>query len=267
MRKDSSSKEGMEPQDVMGFIEGEPCISIVPTDPGFTNKSEGKIVGLNTEDIEINEGLVRFDIIFYVRMKDGISQMIINVEAQKDNPSEYHILNRSIFYVCRLISSQKERDFANTRYDDIKRVVSIWICMNMKENSLDCFQLRQENILGSCKWRGKLDMISIVLIGLSKELPAHDDKYELHRLLGALLSNKLSKNEKLNIIEQEYNIPVEEGLRKEVVSMCNLSQGIVDDAMIEVVLNMQENGFSVEQIALATKKSEDEVRSIIEGKE
>lgn len=32
-------------------------------------------------------------------------------KAQKDEPTEYHILNRAIFYVCRLVSSQKERDF------------------------------------------------------------------------------------------------------------------------------------------------------------
>ena len=35
------------------------------------------------------------------------------------------------------------------------------------------------------------------MIGLAKELPKHEEKYELHRLLGALLSQdltKLSKN-------------------------------------------------------------------------
>ena len=76
---------------------------------GLTNKDrnvEGKrIVGLNTEAGEKNEGLVRFDIIFYVRMRNGLAQMIINVEAQKDEPGSYQILNRAIFYVSRLISS------------------------------------------------------------------------------------------------------------------------------------------------------------------
>ena len=43
----------------------------------------------------------------------------MNIEAQKDEPTEYKILNRAIFYVSRLISSQKERDFVNTNYDDI----------------------------------------------------------------------------------------------------------------------------------------------------
>ena len=29
-------------------------------------------------------------------------------------------------------TSQKERDFVNSNYDDIKRVYSIWVCMNMR---------------------------------------------------------------------------------------------------------------------------------------
>ena len=57
-----------------------------------------------------------------------MSQIIINVEAQKDEPNGYDILNRAIFYVSRMISSQKERDFSNSNYNDIKRVS--WISGN-----------------------------------------------------------------------------------------------------------------------------------------
>ena len=57
-----------------------------------TDAAGQRIVGLNTENAEINEGLVRFDIIFYVRMKNGLSQIIVNIEAQKDEPTEYKIL-------------------------------------------------------------------------------------------------------------------------------------------------------------------------------
>ncbi len=131
----------MNPRDVVSYIEGKPYISTVPVEPGLTNiasaKDGHKIIGFNSENTELNEGLVRFDIVFYVRMKDGLSQIIINVEAQKDEPKGYEILNRAIFYVSRLISSQKERDFENSSYDDIKRVYSIWVCMNMNENSMN----------------------------------------------------------------------------------------------------------------------------------
>ena len=114
-------------------------------------------------------------------------------------------------------------------------------------------------------------MLNIVLIGLAKELPKQDDKYELHRLLGALLSQKLTSNEKLNIIEKEYNIPLEENIRRDVSVMCNLSQGIVDDTKVEVitniVLNMYEKGYTFEQIADVTEKSIAEVEAIIKKKE
>ena len=68
----------MDPKEAVTYIEGEPFISVVPVEPGLTNveKEEAgqRIVGFNTENAEINEGLVRFDIVFYVRMKDGISR-------------------------------------------------------------------------------------------------------------------------------------------------------------------------------------------------
>ncbi|MFR2011019.1 MAG: hypothetical protein ACLS49_05850, partial [Christensenellales bacterium] len=203
--------KGMKPEDVVKYIEGEPSISVVLVEPGLANMEKTdatgqRIVGLNTENAEINEGLVRFDIIFYVRMKNGLSQIIVNIEAQKDEPTEYKILNRAIFYVSRLISSQKERDFVNTNYDDIKQVFSIWICMNIDDNSLSHIHLTKDEMLKPCNWKGNLDLLNIVLIGITNEIPEHDEKYEMHRLIGALLSSELKEQEKLDIIEHEYNI-------------------------------------------------------------
>ena len=217
--------KGMNPKDVVNCIEGTPHISTVPVEPGLTNaaseKNGERLVGFNTENEEINEGLVRFDIVFYVRMKNGLSQIIINVEAQKDEPTGYEILNRAIFYVSRLISSQKERDFENSSYDDIKRVYSIWVCMNMEESSMSHVHLTKEDLIGSYEWKGNLDLLNIIMLGLAKNLPEHDETYELHRLLGALLSKELTIDEKLNIIENEYDIPIEENFRKDVSVMCN----------------------------------------------
>lgn len=135
--------------------------------------------------------------------------------------------------------------------------------MNMPENSMDYFHLTNKKVMGSYHWEGKQDMLNIVLIGLAKELPKQDEKYELHRLLCALLSQKLTTSEKLNIIEKEYDIPLEDNLRKDVSVMCNLSQGIVDETKAEIILNMFENNFTVEQISLATKQSVEEVERII----
>ena len=270
--------KGMNPKNVVSYIEGEPFISVVPVEPGLTNAEQEKdgqrIVGLNTENAEINEGLIRFDIIFYVRMKDGISQVIVNLEAQKDEPTGYHILNRAVFYVSRLVSSQKERDFVGINYNDIKRVFSIWVCMNMDENSMDYVHLTDDKLLGSYSWKGRLDLLNIVLIGISNELPEHDDKYELHRLLSTLLSMELSVNEKLSIIENEYNILVDDRIREDVSAMCNLSQGILERGEAigktkegtKFIFNMYEKGYTLEQIADVAEKSVEEVKAVIAQK-
>jgi len=191
--------KGMDPNDIVTYIEGEPKIGIVPIEPGLTNiektdESGQRIKGLNSESVEANEGLIRFDIIFYVRLKNGLSQIIVNVEAQKDEPVSYKILNRAIFYVSRLISSQKERDFVNTNYDDIKQVLSIWVCMNMSKNSLSHFHIVKDEMLEPYDWKGNANLLNIVMIGVTNELPEHDEKYELHRLIGALLSDRLKEN-------------------------------------------------------------------------
>ena len=82
----------MNPKEVVNYIEGEPYISVVSVDSGMTNvkkkkgeeraksgkelegdtKTTEQIVGLNTENSEINEGIIRFDIIFYVRTEEHI---------------------------------------------------------------------------------------------------------------------------------------------------------------------------------------------------
>lgn len=269
----------MDPLEVAALIEGLPYISAVPVEPGLTNavhfQNGQRLVGFNTENQELNEGLVRFDIVFYVRMKDGLSQIIINVEAQKDEPGEYEILNRAVFYVSRLVSSQKERDFENSSYDDIKSVYSIWICMNMEENTMSHIHLTKGDLIGSYEWKGNLDLLNIIMIGLAKELPEHDETYELHRLLGALLSRELTVDEKLDIIGKEYDIPLEENFRKDMSTMCNLSQGVKEEGIAigraegeaGLITKMYKNGLSIELIASATDKTIEEVKTIIEGKE
>ena len=278
--------KGMKPEDVVKYIEGEPSISVVPVEPGLANMEKTdaagqRIVGLNTENAEINEGLVRFDIIFYVRMpsvdntKNGLSQIIVNIEAQKDEPTEYKILNRAIFYVSRLISSQKERDFVNTNYDDIKQVFSIWICMNMDDNSLSHIHLTKDEMLKPCNWKGNLDLLNIVLIGITNEIPEHDEKYEMHRLIGTLLSGELKEQEKLDIIEYEYNIPISQEFREDVRIMCNLSTGIEERATERAtektsekfILNMYKKGYTLDQIADVAETGVDEVEAIIKKKE
>ena len=121
--------KGMDADMVASLIEGEPYISQVPVEPGLTNKemvdagTGERIVGLNTESSEIDEGKVCFDIIFYVRMRDGLAKMIINLEASQtmtaeqklklikqeyDIPVDRHSIREEVKIMCNLSEGVEE---------------------------------------------------------------------------------------------------------------------------------------------------------------
>ena len=151
--------------------------------------------------------------------------------------------------------------------------------MNMKENSLTQIYLTKKNIIGSHDWKGDLELLNIIMIGIAENLPEKEENYELHRLLSALLSSSLEAEEKLDIIEKEYDIPIEDDIREEVEEMCNLSQGIKEKAFeggylmgqeegresgyAEAVCLMYESGLSIEQIAGIIKMSTDKVEELV----
>ena len=155
----------------------------------------------------------------------------------------------------------------------------------------------QESVVGTYQWKGDIDLANIVLIGLAEDLPKKEEKYELHRLLGALLSAKLDVNTKLDIIGNEFDIPLESDIRKDVNDMCNLSQGIKEQAYVEgtengiaigkqegitigkqegitigkregiaeTIIKMYRKGYEVEQISDILDMEVEEVREIIEN--
>ena len=274
--------------DISSCIEDNISISNIPLDPSFTNT---KIIGINTEDNEINEGLIRYDIVFYVHLKNNLSKIIINIEAQKDEPSKYKILNRAIFYVCRLISSQKQKDFINSNYEDIKQVYSIWLCMNTKNNSLSHYHLIKEDKLIPYNWKGNINLLNIILVGINDN---DDSNLDIHHLLNTLFTSNLSVSNKLAIIKKEYkDILVDDNLRKDVSDMCNLADGIEERAIervtkeaekekrkavreatkkanmknnAKVVINMYKKGYTYDEIADVIELSVNDIKVIIENK-
>ena len=116
-----------------------------------------------------------------------------------------------------------------------------------------------------------MDLLNIVLVGITNDIPEHDENYEMHRLIGALLSTELREQEKLDIIEHEYNIPISNELREDVKIMCNLSTGIEEKATEKTsekfILNMYKKGYTLDQIADIAETSVAAVEAVIKKKE
>ncbi len=61
---------------------------------------------------------------------------------------------------------------------------------------------------------------------------------------------------------------MEEAKKGKVVSMCTVLQSYkekgIEEGQMKIIMNMYENKFTMEQIALATKKSVEEIKELIE---
>ena len=141
--------------------------------------------------------------------------------------------------------------------------------MNMSQNCMNYIHFTQESVVGTYQWKGDIDLANIVLIGLAEDLPEKEERYELHRLLGALLSAILNVVEKFDIIGNEFDIPLESDIRRDVNDMCNLSQGIKEQAhaegLAEAVIKLSKKGYNAAQISDLLDMEVDKVQKIIEN--
>ena len=240
--------------DIAGkYIEGQPQVSEVPVLP---DESGSVISGMDTEDKSIREGSVTYDIRFRAVVPGTEEQigLIINVEAQNDFYPGYPIITRGVYYCCRIISSQYGREFTGSHYERIKKVYSIWICMNppkYRKNSITRYRLVEEQLVGEAAEPVKnYDLLSIVMLCLGG--PGGGNYEGVLRMLDVLLSNETSEVEKRKILQDDYGIQMTQTMEQEVSIMCNLSKGVEAKGMTNGILasikNLVKNlGMSVEQ--------------------
>ncbi|MFR5058562.1 hypothetical protein [Faecalimonas umbilicata] len=186
------------------------------------------IVGLQQEDRVAGEDVVYFDLRFVVIRDDKQLKILFDVEAQKNYYPGYHIVTRGILYCSRMLSAQVATEFQIPKYDDLKKVYSIWLCFNSPKkvgNAISRYFLQKEDILGHIELNPSVyDKLEIVQICLNENAYEYED--ELIRLLNTVFSTRKSFNEIETIVESEYNIPMNDSFGEEVQQMCNLSEGI-----------------------------------------
>ena len=222
------------------YIEGNPSVGETGVDPDRSNwqTPEGaSIAGMNTEDKLVTEGWVSYDIRFQaLAPRDGsLMRIIVNVEAQNRYNPGYPLIKRGIYYASRLISAQHGVEFERSEYGKIKKVCSIWICLNAeaeKRNSITRYALKEEQLVGKNEEAAvNYDLISVVMICLGKA--EESEEASLLRMLDILLSSERKAEEKIKMLSGEFAIAMSEPIEEEVAQMCNLSQGIVEKGRAE----------------------------------
>jgi hypothetical protein len=240
-------------------------VSQVPLDAGQTNL--GRIKATATEDNVPNEGKILYDIRFTARYGEEYITILINVEAQKSSKSSklgYHLDNRIIFYLSRMVSAQKQTEFFNSDFDSLKKVRSIWLCMDADDDgdSISEIYLAQKSIFGKGEKFGNLGLMKAVVIHIRENDNVAESKNGLIAMLEDLVSKEKSETKKEKL-KNKYGLVMTETLEGSVDIMCNWSDAIEERGMEIGMKRGEERGVG---IGTMQTKVEQIVKKIKRGK-
>lgn len=264
------------------YIEGTPEVSTVGVHVDDTNrpkKSTDVIKGSNNEDSTLTEGKLFYDVRFDAiapKAEDSaeskeIIRLIINVEAQTKFKPGYPLTKRAIYYCSRMISAQHGPIFTKSEYGKIRKVYSIWICTKPPknfENTLTRYSIKPEQLIGEAQEETEnYDLLSVVIICLGK--PDTENYKGILKFMEVLLPSTRSGSEKKKIFEEEFGIAMSEELEREVLEVCNLSQGIRAEGieigeMRMLVKQVRKGRVTIEEAAEDAKMTVEQFKKIME---
>lgn len=217
-------------------------------DAGQTNRDFGKIQGDSTEDSVLHEGYITYDIRFtaWIQKCRSACKILLNLEAQtavKPEKLRYHLENRIIFYLCRMVSAQKETEFFGSDYDGLKKVVSIWICIDNSENGDSVIELAfgQKIAAGNPKPFTELDKMRGIVIRIRDKEHTAESQNQLISMLEDLIRKDPPEIKRQNLV-QKHGFKMSRDIERKVADVCNWSDAVEERAIREGLQKGMERG-------------------------
>lgn len=181
------------------------------------------------------------------------------------------VSKRGIYYGAREISEQLGILTKTTDYSDIEKVYSIWICSEEKmpkklQNTMSRYYIKKEDVIGHTEEpKEDYDLMEVILIREGEE-PLKEGVFDY---LNSLTHADLERTKKYSDIEWS------EALNEEAKRMPGFADTLIKkteieskaegkaEKTVEVVRNMQKEGFSPEMIAKIVQKSVATVKSMM----
>ena len=159
-------------------------------------------------------------------------KVLINLGAQRpSDPARlgYHLENRIIFYLVRMISAQKQTEFFHSDYDNLKKVRSIWICLCDREDgdSIEEISLNRNTVFGNKENLYDMDLMRGIIINVRSRENIRDSQNTLIAMLEKLLSGA-SVEDKKRILKEEFGMIMTTELEGRMQTMCNWSEAILE---------------------------------------
>lgn len=230
---------GMEITDIISCMDDDIEVAASVLDPGLANL--GRVREDKTEDSVPGEGTIYYDIRFSAYLGQMKTKFLINLEAQKLTSYSvlgYHLENRIVYYLSRMVSAQKNTEFYRTDYDSLKNVRSIWICMDSgkRGDSIEEINLERRTVYGDRDNSHRVELVQGIIINIRSDPGEETSRNALIAMLEVLLS-EMKVEEKKDILEKEYGMVMQVETEGRMQSMCNLSEVFIEKGIQKGAIN------------------------------
>ena len=217
-------------ESIMKLIDADSISDEIPVSdlpPTLTN--------LNTEESSITEKLITYDFRFLVknpRLSTENILVVLHIDLEFNNKyrptlsdgRSYPLVKRGIYYGAREVSSQLGRVTEKTNYDDVEKVISIWVVSEdipkHLRNTASRYHFVKEDFVGTAdEPEADYDLIEVVII-------RRGDEKKLTEPLFKYLESVYQAD--LEEIDKYTPASANPKLRKEVSEMPGMSQVIYE---------------------------------------
>ena len=164
--------------------------------------------------------------------------------------------------------------FQHSRFGDMKKVYSIWICINHSEYKNDV--VNKYDVHETClmkPWNApkeQYDLMTAIMVYPGKQ---YDSAYasaqnsagrnmkKLLELLNILFISGLPARSKIELLDKKYGIMMTKEIESEVMTMCNLSEGIEERGIMKGLKQGMTQGL---QQGISQGKAEERINTTLQ---
>ena len=210
-------KDNLDELKNLSLSEVEKCLNI--------GKDGVTVIGRETEYITKDGKKAYLDSVFDVRIpgrNEDIS-VIVGLEGQNDPNPGYPIGKRAGYYLSRMISAQKGREFDDD-YGDIRKTYSIWCILDPKaddRNTIVRYKMKGDRVYGDSQHEpDELDMFNIIMVNIGK----YNDDLPDALAIGTAMFSLMEKDARRELMNKRFNISLTDEDLEKLNDMTHLTQ-------------------------------------------
>ena len=166
------------------------------------------------------EGRIELDTAFDIDIPgpDGPISVIVGVEGQNDPNPRYPLGKRAEYYLARMVSSQKNMEFENSNYGDIRKTYSIWCILDPRKRyrgTVVRYRMEPEVFSRYGVEPDVLDTFNIILAYVGEY---GDDLPEGLGFISAMFC-EMDKAERRELMRNKFNIELNDDILESVKDM------------------------------------------------